>query len=95
MIYRQKKFKDMKHSSSLSKEAKQRSGKSGLPKEHTASGDPKNMHVAGEGNSVADTDLPERMQVMLSKFLLFTNISVVNHNFDSNKFNLSLISTDN
>lgn len=82
----------MKHSSLLSKEAKQRSGKSGL---HTVSGDPKNIHVAGEGNSVADTDLPERMQVMLSKFLLFTNMSVVNHNFDLNKFNLSLISTDN
>ncbi|XP_050882451.1 transcription elongation factor SPT6 homolog isoform X9 [Lathyrus oleraceus] len=53
---RPKKFKGMKHSSSLSKEAKHRSGKSG--------NDPKNMDVAGEGNSVADSDLPERIQMI-------------------------------
>ncbi|KAL5078321.1 hypothetical protein RYX36_017305 [Vicia faba] len=52
---RPKKFKGMKHSSSLSKEAK-RSGKSG--------NDPKNMDVAGEGSSLADSDLPERIQMI-------------------------------
>lgn len=60
LIYRQKKSKDMKHSSSLSKEAKRRSGKS-----HIVSDDPKNMYIDREGNSVAHTDIPERMQVML------------------------------
>lgn len=50
----------MKHSSLLSKEAKHRSGKSG--------NDPKNMDVAGEGNSVADSDLPERIQVAFNVF---------------------------
>lgn len=60
MTYRPKKFKGMKHSSLLSKEAKHRSGKSG--------NDPKNMDVAGEGNSVADSDLPERIQVAFNVF---------------------------
>jgi hypothetical protein len=76
LIYRQKKSKDMKHSSSLSKEANRRSGKSGLPDQRR-----KTKYGAGEGVSVADADLPERIKVVHSKFLLITSISVVNLNF--------------
>ncbi|KAJ1428324.1 YqgF/RNase H-like domain superfamily [Sesbania bispinosa] len=66
--------------SSLPKKAKQSFGKAGLPEKHigevqimsTESDDPNkyqlfvptNMYVAGEGNSVDVTDVPERMQIM-------------------------------
>lgn len=62
-------MRDTKQASLLSKKAKHGSGKTGLPEEHNGSDDPKNTYVAGEGNSLADTDIPERLQVMLSKFV--------------------------
>ncbi|KAK7322540.1 hypothetical protein VNO77_25925 [Canavalia gladiata] len=77
---RQKKFKDIKHSRSPSKEAKQNFSKAGLQEKHIKevqfqsiesdnpnkyeSFIPTNMYVAGECNSVEDTDIPERMQII-------------------------------
>lgn len=80
--YRQRKFKGIQHSSSLSKKAKRSSGKAGLLEEHIGEVQTTNTYVAGAGNSLADTDIPERMQVVLSKFLLITDvpISIAIHN---------------
>ncbi|XP_061357289.1 transcription elongation factor SPT6 homolog [Gastrolobium bilobum] len=77
---RQRKFMGTKHSSSYSKEAKNSSGKAGLLEEHIRevqiqspeSNDPNNhesfiptnMYLAGGGNSLDDTDIPERIQIM-------------------------------
>lgn len=84
-----KKLKARKHSPAFSK-GKHSFGKEGQLENHigkvqihaTKSDDPNkyksfiptDMHIAGEDNCVNDTDIPERMQVMISKCLLITNI---------------------
>ena len=40
------------------------------------------MHIAREDSCVNDTDIPERMQVMISKCLLVTNILMSMKIFD-------------
>lgn len=74
--------------SSLSKEAKHSFRKAVLLEEHigevqipsTESDVPSNMTIDGEG--VDNSDIPERMQVTLSKLLLIMNMNIsnVNHN---------------
>lgn len=83
-VYRQSKFKDTKGSSSPPKEAKYGFGKAGLPQKHSRevqmqstepdepnkfeSFIPTSTYIAGDGNSVDDTDIPERMKVMFQSF---------------------------
>lgn len=92
-----KKLKARKHSPAFSK-GKHSFGKEGQLENHigkvqiqaTKSDDPNkyksfiptDMHIAREDSCVNDTDIPERMQVMISKCLLVTNILMSMKIFD-------------